>query len=56
METLYREFGDTKYRPHTLLRKMVRANKLGMKTGVGFFDYSKSELHAQFCTAARGFI
>ncbi|MGN0702183.1 MAG: 3-hydroxybutyryl-CoA dehydrogenase [Lentihominibacter sp.] len=41
METLYREYGDTKYRPHPLLRKMVRANKLGMKTGVGFFDYSK---------------
>lgn len=41
METLYREFGDTKYRPHPLLRKMVRANKLGRKTGVGFFDYSK---------------
>lgn len=41
METLYREFGDTKYRPHPLLRKMVRANKLGRKTGAGFFDYSK---------------
>lgn len=41
METLYREFGDTKYRPHPLLRKMVRGNKLGRKTGVGFFDYSK---------------
>ncbi len=41
METLYREFGDTKYRPHPLLRKMVRAGKLGQKTGVGFFDYSK---------------
>ncbi|MBN7774030.1 3-hydroxybutyryl-CoA dehydrogenase [Clostridium aminobutyricum] len=41
METLYKEFGDTKYRPHVLLRKMVRANKLGRKTGVGFFDYSK---------------
>ena len=41
METLYNEFGDPKYRPNPLLRKMVRANKLGMKTGVGFFDYSK---------------
>lgn len=41
METLYKEFGDSKYRPHPLLRKMVRANKLGKKTGIGFFDYSK---------------
>lgn len=41
METLYREFGDTKYRPHPLLRKMVRGNKLGRKTSIGFFDYSK---------------
>ncbi len=39
MEVLYREFGDDKYRAHPLLRKMVRANLLGRKTGVGFYDY-----------------
>ena len=41
MEVLYNEFGYTKYRPHPLLRKMVRAKLLGRKTGVGFYDYRK---------------
>ena len=38
-ETLYRELGDTRYRPNFLLRNMVKAGHLGRKSGRGFFIY-----------------
>lgn len=39
LENMFREYGELKYRPSTILKKMVRAGQLGMKSGEGFFKY-----------------
>jgi 3-hydroxybutyryl-CoA dehydrogenase len=41
MENLLKELSEHKYNPCSLLRKMVRAGYLGVKTGQGFFKYDK---------------
>jgi 3-hydroxybutyryl-CoA dehydrogenase len=38
-EVLYSEFGDPRYAPPPLLRRMVAAGKLGRKSGSGFYEY-----------------
>jgi len=41
MEVLHRGFGDDKYRPSPLLRRMVQAGLLGRKVGRGFYVYDE---------------
>ena len=42
MEVLHQGFGDSKYRPCPLLRKMVSAGHLGRKSGRGFYEYGSA--------------
>ena len=41
MDVLFNETHDSKYRANVMIRKMVRAGKLGMKSGEGIFNYKK---------------
>lgn len=41
MDNLYKEFGDIKYKPSPVLKKLVRANRLGRKNSQGFYSYDE---------------
>jgi 3-hydroxybutyryl-CoA dehydrogenase len=41
LNVLYEGFGNQKYAPCPLISKMVTSGQLGVKSGMGFYDYSK---------------
>lgn len=41
LENMFRDYGELKYRPSIVLKKLVRAGHLGVKTGEGFFKYDE---------------
>ncbi|HKV83981.1 MAG TPA: 3-hydroxybutyryl-CoA dehydrogenase [Ktedonobacterales bacterium] len=40
-EAIYKEYPDPAYSPPTLLRRMVQAGRMGMKSGKGFYEYAE---------------
>ncbi|MBI9034928.1 MAG: 3-hydroxyacyl-CoA dehydrogenase family protein [Bacteroidales bacterium] len=52
MNNLYLEFGEQKYKPSPIIRRLVRANHLGRKTEIGFYRYEGKEAVEQAVTCA----
>lgn len=52
MDNLYMEFGDKKYKPSPIIKRLVRANYLGRITGRGFYNYSSGKPVDQTVTCA----
>lgn len=52
MDNLYQEFGDKKYKPSPIIKRLVRANYLGRITGRGFYNYKSGRPVDQTVTCA----
>lgn len=52
MDNLYQEFGDQKYKPSPIIKRLVRANYLGKLTGRGFYNYESGKAVDQTVTCA----
>lgn len=52
MDNLYQEFGDKKYKPSPIIKRLVRANYLGKITGRGFYNYQSGKAVDQTVTCA----
>jgi 3-hydroxybutyryl-CoA dehydrogenase len=44
MDNLYQEFGDTKFKPNPIIKRLARTGNIGKKTGAGFYKYDKGKI------------
>lgn len=43
LEELYKKYGEERYKPNPVLQQMVKENRLGRKTGKGFYEYGRGK-------------
>lgn len=44
MDNLYQEFGDPKFKPNPIIKRLARAGHIGQKTGAGFYKYKNGSI------------
>lgn len=52
MDNLHQEFGEQKFKANPIIKRLVRANYLGRKTGTGFYRYEKGRAVGQTISCA----